>query len=264
MIQYTGKTVQDLYEEINTQIRLFRLGNNYDYGTFLLYLNRAIKEIYTVFMPYEDWNTTDTINISNNSVIPRNFSKMVKVMVSEDGVNDLREAVYVAPVEYTNLTDWYFKQKWNGGNKANPVYTLWATANATSGASEFKIKLFPNTENISGTPPTGYFYPTVNVIGEATFLSLPAELTGLYDTIPVPYLYQDLLLLLVFLKICNKLADADVFTSIYQEMIKERSNVLIKRNDLVKVQKRKLDDFLEPVIPHVPKKPQPNELEHLQ
>ena len=263
MIQYTGKTVQDLYEEINTQIRLFRLGNNYDYDTFLLYLNRAIKEIYTVFMPYEDWNTTDTVSVSNNSVVPRNFCKMVKVMVSADGTTGLKEATYIAPVEYTNITNWYFKQKWNGGSNLNPVYTLWSEQ-GTSGASEFRIKIYPNTENLSGTAPTGFMYPTSTYLGTATFLSLPVKLTGLYDTIPVPYLYHDLLLLLVFLKICSKLADAQVFVSIYQEMVGERNKVLARRNELVRIQKRKLDDFLEPIMPHVPKKPQPNELEHLQ
>jgi len=263
MIVYNNKTVSNIYEELNSQIRVFRLGNNFDYETFLLYLNRSIKEIYSLFMAYEDWNTTDTLVVSNNALLPREFVDMVKVMVSRNGSPTFIEATYIAPVEYTNLTNWYSRQRWNAGSNFNPVYTLWSEANAL-GASQLRIKIYPNTEYLSGAAPTGFFYPTQNFSGKATYLAMPSDLSSLHDIIPVPYLYHDLLLLSVFLKVCTKVADAQVFVGVYQTMVKERTEVMAKRIEREKISKRKLDDFLEPVYPSVPKKTQPKELEHLQ
>jgi hypothetical protein len=237
MINYSNMTLLEAYNAIVDRLGGMRNAENTDWGTIVKCINKGVKEVVVKTLPFKSWAYINTVVISDNTALPREYLDYSRVLVNNvSGM--LREARRVDPKEYWGLTDPDRKHAWNMSLDERPIFCLWGDGNQ----SQLRIFISPAR--------AGYM---------ECYL-MPGDLVNEADEIPVPYEYVELVLLAATSRLMARLADQNYLLSLHQQIQGE----VKKLGELYKAkkyaEKRELDNFAEPVIPSVPAPPEPGEL----
>lgn len=262
MLQYSNLTAKDAYEEVMFRAGRHRNAINVDYDTVLEYLNWGVIDALSKTLPYKDWAYVGRVLIQHRDSLPLDYIGAIRVLVSEGGLPPYNEARYVAPKEYNQLSNWRHSHAWNKGHITSPIYTIWADRVVTlTQVSPLSIYLYPNTEDVAGTPPTNLFYPTVTVSGVLEYYQAPPKVAVDADVLPIPYEFEDLVIWNALMRVLSSVADANI-EQLYLKIMEESTKLIERFKEKRRTEKRELDSFQEPVIPEIP--PQPEEGETAQ
>lgn len=261
MIRYSRMTLREAYDAVTLRAGEHRGGANYDWDMMTLFINRAIREVMVFTLPYKDWGYTTSIQVTHGTVLPVNFIRAVRVLAApilQSGAAPMMEARRVDAKEWFMLTDWSKRQAWNAGTRSSPIYSLWSLS-PPGQPSRISILLYPNTTNIAGTAPLGFTYPTDNMTGLMDAVIAPPDLVLDTDLLPVPYEFEDLVVLSALTRLLRKTADnQELYTA--QGAVRRAYGEFQKRfAEARRTARRELDSYAEPVIPFVPPQQAPGE-----
>lgn len=251
MIGYSFMTLQQVYDDVIGRLDTHRIAENVDFSTIRRYVNRAIREIVALTLPYKDWAYVQTLDVQHRTILPQRFIKHVRVLLSADGQSPYNEARFVAPREFYTTTDWSRGNQLNRASLERPVFTIWAAQDVGDTGSRLRILLSPNTEYQTGTAPTGYQYYTDNVRGKMECYLAPADLVNGGESLPVPYEYEEIIILLTLMRVYAKTAQPELLQQIQGTLALQRQAILQRYSEKKRTEKRELDSFVEPVIPLV-------------
>jgi hypothetical protein len=255
MITYSNMTLKRCYDLVMLKATSHRTPENLDWGTVVKYINRAWKEVLIKTLPYKDWAYKLTTTITHGGLLPVSYLKGIRVLVSPTGNPPFTEARYVDAREYFTLSNWQRKQQWNACTVQNPIYTLWGhlpVAPNTDNQAEVSIFLAPNTDHQTGVAPAGFSYETNNMAGIMEYYGIPIDLTTDGDILPVPYEFENLVVLLTLIRVFSKTADTNLMQSLQQQIGAETQKLLELYTEFKVNTKRELDSFVEPVPPFAP------------
>ena len=245
--------VKDMYKQILTQLQTFRTAENFDFETALIYINRAVQEAFMLNHAYKTWAFTREVPVTNNASLDRAFIEPIRVWVSPDGQAPYTEARKVSPFEYEKLSNWKYKQSWNSGVKAAPIYTIWGNNGGI-------IKIFPNIEHITGTAPNGVIFPTANYSGIMECYSMPLWLYNENDVIPIPFEYSNLVLWGAISRYLAKTANLDYIKDAFEKLNEARIGITKASKEVQRAEKKQLDNFEEVAVPYAQPRPEPGEM----
>lgn len=259
MLQYSNLTAKDAYEEVMFRSGRHRNAINADYDTVLGYLNWGVIDSLSKTLPYKDWAYVGRLIVQNRTAMPLDYIGVIRVLLSDGGAPPYNEARYVAPKEYNQLSNWRHAHAWNKGYVTSPIYTIWSDrVVALTQLSPLSIYLYPNTEDVIGTPPTNLFYPTVNVTGTMEYYQAPPPVVTDMDVLPIPYEFEDLVIWTALFRLLSSVADANI-EQLYLRIMEESTKLIERFQEKKRTEKRELDSFQEPVIPEVPPQPEQGE-----
>ena len=259
MITYSSLRMIDVYQIVFSNINNIRKASNIDYTTIKKYINDSIKCIIASTLPYKDWEYVARLSVSHQTQLPREYIKHLRVLLSETGSPPYSEARYVDPLEYHYLTDWYQGHSWNKASKTHPVFTLWGTVDV-NGNSRLTIYLAPNTDDQTGTVPTGYTYYTYTMSGFMEYYAFPADLINDTDLIGIPYEYEDYFLNYVLSKVYSALGEKDMTLNVYKQLMAEQSKIVKLYQEKIRTEKRELESYTDETIPIYARKFHPHEV----
>jgi hypothetical protein len=260
VLQYSNLTAVEAYDEILMRLGRFRNAISVDYDTVLNYLNWAVITTLSKSLPYKEWAYVGAMNVQHRTNMPLDYIGFIRVLVSDTGLPPFREARYVAPKEYNQLVNWRQGHSWNQGFNHAPIFTMWADNVVTlTTPSIFSIYLYPNTEDVVGVQPSNLFYPIANVTGLLEYYQAPAFMANDTDRVPIPYEFEDIVIMTVVMRMLGNLGDVDV-SKMYMDITEETARVVQRYEEKKKADKRQLDAFQEPVIPLYPPQPQEGEI----
>jgi hypothetical protein len=113
-------------------------------------------------------------------------------------------------------------------------------------------------EELTGTAPENLYYPTENMSGLLEYYQVPPKMTKDGDIMPIPYEYEELVILMALGKLLVNIGDIKV-EDLYKDIVGESDKIIERYLEKRRTEKRELDAFQEPVIPEVPPKPEQGE-----
>lgn len=260
MVQYSNLTYNDAWAEIMMRLGRNRNQINIDYETGMRYVDWAIREALTKTLPYKDWAYVNSIPVVHRQPLPADYVGTIRVLLTADGAPPYNEARKVAPKEYFELTSWRYAHHWNRGFRSAPIYMIWAT-NVISLAvmSPIVIYLYPNLDRIQGQQLEPYVNPTATVSGVWEYYQAPRPIAFGTDVLRIPYEFEDLVIITAVDKFLRNVQGADIRMS-YQRIAEETQRIVALFQEKRKTDKRKLDNFVEPVVPEYPPQPEEGEV----
>lgn len=228
MIAYQETKVQEIYDSVIGKLITYRTEISQDYKTILNLINQCIRKIYVTTVPFKKWSFVYRLRVTNNTTLPREYIQVRELLVSEAGFSPYTKADYVKPQEWLTYTYWERKHSWKGGRAGNPVYTIWAETNPLTSQSELRIKIYPNTEFESGTPPTGYAFENKNFSGELTYYGYPKELESRNEVVPIPYEFIPLLVDMVVMLLLSKSGESQLAFALQTAIAEQTKAISLK------------------------------------
>jgi hypothetical protein len=259
MILYKDIALKEFYNTIIMRMGKHRTEENSDYITIVNFINASIKETMKTTMMYKDWAYISTISVQHKTILPRNFVKPIRVLVSTNGEAPYKEARMADPKEIYTVTDWRDLYSWNRATKQNPIYTIWGdrqmSLSAQAMPSRLSIYLYPNTEYQTGTAPAGYIYHNYEVLGIMDCYLMPDNIFEDSDILSIPYEFIELVVLLTLARCLSKTTPINILTDIQQQVMVEQQRItsLFTKNRIAG--KKQLTSYIEPVQPLVPPPP---------
>jgi len=275
MIAYSEITLQQAIDILFMEMGEHRNEENIDWDTLVLFINRAIREVMVLTLPYTDWAYVSNIEITHGGVLPRNYLKYLRVLASWEGQPPLREARYVDPREYFTLTNWQRRQEWNRCTWQNPIFTIWGQIAGVGlvlppEPTQLTIYLGPNDDYITGTAPAGYIYPIPappNNPGDPLLISgmmdcyiAPDDITASNNVLSIPYEYEDLVVMSALSRVYAKTADREALVTTYKKILEEKRRINLLYFEKKRTERRELESFVEPIPPYAPRLEEPGEL----
>lgn len=243
MIGYTNITAGEVYEAAIAQIGRHRLPENIGFADVFALINRAIQEIYVIALPLNLWHFISTMDVQHRTVLPRNMSKPIRVLVSETGTPPYRDCRYVHPREWHLTTDWNSANEWRRATAEKPVYTIWGTGQT------MMIMIYPNTEYQTGTVPDNHYYSTANYSGIMEYHSMPAEVTSRGDVINVPVQCEDMVVLSTTIRLLAKMDPQQSLIEMHK-LLAASKELMLKELQLYKSnQVRESAKYVPPMVP---------------
>lgn len=263
MIINVTRTAQYLYHEFLFRIEKHKTPENISYETALMYINSAIKELYTMLLPYKEFAYHTSLNISHNFIIPRNFYKPIRLLA--DSMNyqfpdnqGLVEAKFVTPYEYYTFTNWHNRHSFNRATTMTPYYTIWNSGIFPINDPSQKV---PDSLIIKIAPNADLSNPewSMDINGVLEFYALPPDLFSPSDQMDLPVFYEEFVLNISVSRYMIKALNLQVEDN--YKLIKQLKADMIKKLQIVDYNiKRELDNFFEPMLPYKMIAPLPGEL----
>lgn len=253
MISNITRTAADLYNEFVFRANTYRTRENIDFDTALKFINNAIKELYTILLPYREFAYHSSITVQNGDALPRGFYKDIRLLIKVIDGDDLvgmQEARYSTPQEYWTVTNWHNANKWTKATKNKPVYTIWnagAVDNSVGALvtpTELRIYISPNLTIAEPNPPIA-----ANLEGVLEYYGLPADLQVSTDVMDLPSLFEEFV---YAVSIARYMMKADQYGDIvgYRDSIASQRQSLFSKLETMNYNiERELDSFLTPVAP---------------
>lgn len=249
MINYSNMTLQECHDNILLRAGRHRGTDNIDWQTVVNFINNAVKEVMTYTIPYKSWGYISTIKIYNRMQLPVRFYKPIRTLLSFDGLPPLKEGRYINPKEWHKITHWETRQDWNKVTAINPVYTIWGNdvsyTNMDVNNGYISVYIAPNTDNGNNIDGTDYQ-------GIMDCYLYPREITNNTDPLPVPYEYEQLVILSALTRLYAKTLNPEPLKLTNALMQIERQRIL---NTFIKEREQKqrnLESFVEPKQPYIP------------
>jgi len=265
MIIYQNITLRQLIDEVALRATMFINPMNFDWDTLVIMANKSIKEVLVKTLPYKDWAYVETLYVSNGTILPRRFLKAIRVLISETGGSPFNEARYVDVKEWYSVTNWQRKSAWNMASLERPIYTLWGylvtPATPSLNTARVSIHLAPNSGGQTGTAPPGIeYYTGADMSGIMECYTVPADLVGDADVIPIPAEFEELVVLNTLLRWVSKVADTQTLLGIQRQIAIERQKITERYMEKQRTEDRELASFTDPVPPFFDRKPTTGEL----
>jgi len=267
MIINVTRSAQHLYHEFLFRIEKHKTPENISFETVLMYINSAIKELYTMLLPYKEFAYHTSLVISHNNIVPRNFYKPIRLICDSMNIatgvapnikQGLIEAKYVSPYEYYTFTNWHNKHSFNSATTVTPYYTIW-------NFGEYPINngnaLVPADMRIKIAPNADLRRPGLNldISGVLEFYALPPDLIVPSDTMDLPIFYEEFVLNIAISRYMIKVLNLQVEDN--HKTIKQLKADMLRKLQIVDYNlKRELDNFFEPTLPFRMVAPLPGEL----
>jgi len=253
MISNITRTAGDLYEEFVFRASTYRTRENIDFDTAMRFINNAIKELYTILLPYKEFAYHKSITVQNGSALPRGFYKDIRLLIKviDGDVNvGMQEARRSTPQEYWTATNWHNGNKWTRAKKNQPVYTIWNTGVLDNSAiplptpTELRIFISPNLTIAEPTPPIA-----TELEGILEYYGLPNDMTFRSQFMDLPAMFEEFVNAVAINRFMMK-------SDQYGDIVGYRDSIAAQRQSLFgKLQtmdyniERELDSFLTPVAP---------------
>jgi hypothetical protein len=240
MLSYNQILMGDLVEEVTYRMTNFRSDFNTDYFTIAHLANHAINEIMSKSLPYKDWAYISTLPIADATLLPREFLKVVRVMLSHPTTGDNYEARYSTPMEVHSVTNTTIGMVHNLAYQIQPVYTLWGRLD--NGVPYLPSELFI------------YLYPQ-NMTGFMDcYVSLPFNYNDNYQ-IPIPYEFLEGVISGTLFRLLQKIGMSKEASLVYSMIEQERIKAIQILQEKKKTEVMNLDNFSLPVPPNAPVPP---------
>lgn len=253
MISNITRTAEDLYNEFIFRANTYRTRENIDFDSALKYINNAIKELYTILLPYKEYAYHSSLTVQNGTALPRGFYKdirlLIKVIEGEDLVG-MQEARRSTPQEYWTATNWHNGNKWTRATKNKPVYTIWNSGALDNSLlpittpTELRIFISPNLTIVEPTPPIDE-----ELEGILEYYGLPNDMTAPTDIMDLPALFEEFVNAVAINRFMMK-------SDRYGDIVGYRDSIAAQRQSLINKLatmdyniERELDSFLTPVAP---------------
>lgn len=241
MLNYTNLTMGKLVEEVSFRATKFRAEYNLDYYTIALMANHAIYEIMSKSLPYKDWAYVTNIPVADGTLLPREFIKPIRVMLNEQGNNNV-EARYATPMEVYQTTDNLYGIGYNLAYNIQPTYTLW-------GERDNGVPYNPSQLYI-------YIYPTTRT-GAMDCYVAPAFNFAENYSIPIPYEFEESVIISTLFRVLQHLGLSKESSIVFQYLSAERQKAITTLIEKKRTEVTNLDSFALPVPPFAPAQPQP-------
>ena len=252
MIPYSHMTLDDLYHNVIIRAGILRGVENISYEMVRRMAIRAVQEAVATTIPYKEWAyikyTTD--GLSNGGALPiEDFTQAIKVVeididLDEDPIVERIGVEYrrVSPKEYFTLTNSTNSHSWNKSVNSSPIYTIWGQGGA--------LRI--------------YFEPSIDRICRVYYPSIPHTISrdGSH-LIPIPYEYEELVILLTLTRLYVKIGELDMLEKLYTRINQERKRIYTTVAVKKEISKRALDDFTKEVVPFVSLQPLPGQVKEV-
>lgn len=260
MIQYSNRTLGDVYQEVVIRLGTLRTGENLDYRTIVNLINYSVKEIVSKYLPFKEWTNRYNTYISDQSLVPLNLIKPIRVLLSVSGLAPYNEARRVDVRELYNLMSWEKRNSWNRASVLNPVYAFWGFPDPGNLTPSRKILLAPNVRYQIGVSPPYFEYDTQNVSGYMEYYGMPYALSDVGDRIQLPYEFEDMVVPLTLSRVYYKLGLIDMMTNIYTTIAAQVGKIRQRYEERTVVPAMDSVSYLEPTIPNIPPADAPGEV----
>lgn len=261
MMAYSNMTLQQAYDRIIMKLGNHRSNMNTDWGTIVKIVNRGLREVMVSTLPYKEWAYNNALSVSHRTVLPHEYLKHIRCMVSVTGQPPFIEARYVAPREYFKVNDWHGRNEWMQAVNLSPIYTIWSEHDMLGLPPQLKVFLSPNNQWETGTAPPGYRYNNMNVSGVLECYMVPPDVSDPADILPVPYEFEDMVILSATTRLLAKTTDMQRLVSMHKHIMREKANVMKRYEEKRRTERREMESYTEPVVPLVPHQTEPGELE---
>lgn len=230
-IQYSPKTLQQATDQVMLLASQHKTAINLDWQTAALFVNRAVREVVSKTLPYKDWSDISTVTVTNGGLLPANFIRPIRLLVSAGGEPPFREARFVDVEDFFSLSNWYRKQSLNAASTLFPIYTLWGprdiAVNTPAAQSTLRIYIAPYTNSLftneTGTAPAGYSYYTgTELSGQLDCYLLPTDLTNPASVLPVSYEYEGLVIMYALMRVYAKIENYAKLQEVQKQSTEEQ------------------------------------------
>lgn len=209
MIIYSPMIVREAIDKALAQVSQYQTGINLDYKTVWRFLNNARREMYARVIPFKDFAFIRSISISNNTALPADFTKIVRVMLRSPG-GQLIEARRAAPKEWWRVTNIARPHTVDQASQGSPVYTLWGARNTPT---EDRVIFYCSPASMTGV--LEYY---------ASYGDLPLDVNG--DpvdtaTLNVPYEFENLIISSVLERIYAKIGEKELLARTFKDVQSE-------------------------------------------
>lgn len=218
MILYSSMTVREAIDEVLDKVSQLQTATNLDYKTVWMFLNRGRREVFARTLPYKDSSYITTVDVSDATQIPFDFTRKVRVILQE-GSGEYVEARFAAPQEWWRLTNGVRPHTVARATPRFPIYTIWGSTNAVA---DDRIYFYCWPQNLTGK--LEYY---------AAYSDLPVDPNGdPIDTasLNVPYEYENLVIQSTLIRCYGRLAEQDklqeTFVAMQAEYAKLNKNFL--------------------------------------
>ena len=246
MINYSQMTYQDVIDEVIFRLSKYRVAENFSTGEIEDALNRAIQSVFIKSLPYKDWAYKARIAIANGTWLTERYVKHERVLLSVSGNPPYQEARYASPQEYFTVTDWSNNQIWNTASVDNPVFTIYGNTIYCSPT------IVPQSDPLTANSVSGFI---------ECYL-IPDKQSTNTAVIPIPFEYEEMVILETLLRIIDKVGDRALLWTIVGRIsdIEQNSGVSFKQHKYT--EKRELESFVsEDETPFNPPQPIQGELQ---
>lgn len=202
MIAATPYTLGQAVDQLFLLMGQHRTATNLDWGTAVLFVNRGWKLVMTRLLPVQEWMWINRINVGWGTVMPVDFIRPRKALLSVLGTPPYVEARYVDPREFWTLSDWYKGQSWNSATIQNPVYTIAGirtvpNVGAIPMTTQRVFYSAPYTLDMTLPLPPGFNPPNLPpgvqfMSGVLEYYSMPPDVLAPGALLPLPMEYHNL------------------------------------------------------------------------
>ena len=255
MVNYSTMTLQQAYDRVILKTGKHRSGFNLGWSDIVMFINRAIKEITTLTLPYKDWGYNYAIAVTNGMMLPYDFVNPIRVILSATGRPPFYEARQADIREFYRVNNWHGKNAWAADLNRNPIYTIWGDANTQNP----RIYLAPNNAYETGLCPNGFYYNGYTVSGYCEYNSQPLLLTLAADLIPIPYEYEDMVILSALTRVFAKTGEMELLNAMHKKLNEEKSRVVGLFKEKNRTSYKETIEYIEPAVPIVEIPPEPGE-----
>lgn len=262
MTRYSFITLGDIYHDVILRLGNHRNAENISQDLVVMYINRAIREVMSITMPFYEWGYKSSMYVSNKTILPTTYLDYIRVLCSASGAPPYNEARYIDPKEWFTITNWQRAQAWNQGSFIRPVFTIYGLdVDNLDADTRLAIYLYPNTDNISiSGPPPGYRYPNQNMEGILEYYRAPDYISDMDEIIQIPYATEDLLINYSLSRVYAKLTDPEKMQEVMLEITKWKASIQKLYQEKREKEKRNLESFVEIEPPLAPAPPEEGEL----
>lgn len=253
MIQYSRLTLGQVIDECFQQTTLHRTNQNLDWTTVAFFVNRSIQEVLSKTLKLKDWCYVSTLNINSNPYrLPDgailNGRGTPKYMDKIRLIYEHREARYADPKEFYKLTDSMNAQSWNKSDFNNPIYTIWGGIPRDNNGivRDSYLNQSPMYLYISPYDPTVFENITEGTSAiDAMFecYLMPPDLMNASDVIPVPYEFEDLIILYTITRILSKLGVGEKLSEEIKRMLSEERRITDSYMERIKMKEQVIESF---------------------
>lgn len=254
MITYSSMTLGEVIDALFMKMERHRTSENFDWSSLRDYVNHAVREVLVNTLPYKEWAYNNVLDVTHGTTLPQTFIAPIRCMLSEDGDPPYTEARRVKPEEFYDLGDWYGGNTWARASTREPVYTMWGDN------KQVNIYLYPNDQWETGSAPTGYTYYGADMSGKLECYLSPPQLTNSTDILPVPYDFEDLVILSALSRVFSRANDIMRLSHLQQRMQAEQQKLLKLYQAKLRLDKRELESYVEPLPPLVERGTEPGEV----
>lgn len=282
MIQYSRMTLKEAVDEVLLRMGQHRTAINLDWDTIAMFVNRAIRETLTKTLPYKEWCYMSTLKVTTNPfILPTeangvaggaSFMSAIRLVLPHRVSDDLltyTEARQVDAKEFFTLSDWYKGHSWNAAKFKSPIYCLWGSRAASSPeavqtsarlyVAPFSSTVFSNMPDFTQapftTPPMDRYVRSTDEIvsndrpGLLDCILAPARLTSETQLVPVPYEFENLVILYALARALAKVNAKSQMVETVAKATEETARVAQMYAQKRATQKLDLESFVDPVMP---------------